>query len=243
MAISTELGIEQWPLYEPTGYPQLDRYHRIEVLDRIEGFLPATKPEQVESMGLQSVIEKPWGTSKHLAEIALGRNKEHVNTKDPEAAVRKIVHDYVGWAADALASSQTLATLKEAIAYAHPEVKLKDLDELENQEVQAGLLKFLRFYDLSVLARTGEIEAVGYDPQLVNYSTDNPGIMYYLGLASEVWGVHSVRSRLPDAEDHESRRFLFWMERLTEVKSHSTGAARAIAAQGIDKIHNRQTAK
>lgn len=240
MSASSFVGAEQWPLHETTGYPQLDRYQRIEVLDQVEGFLPATKPEQVEAMSLQSFIEKPWGTSKHLAEIATGRNKENIDTQDPEAAVRKIVHNYVDWAMDAHKSSHELATLAEAIEFTNPELKLYKLDELQTPEAQAGLVKFLRFYDLSVLAKTGDIEAVGYDPQNVNYSTDNPGIMYYLGLASEVWRVHSVRGRLPDAQGHEGKRFLFWMERLTEVRAHSTGAVRAIAARGIDQVYNRQ---
>ncbi len=228
------------PFYEK-GLPHLDRFQRIEVLSsNPEGFLPTSKPEQVEAMGLQALIDKSWGTSKHLAEVRRGQNK--ARTSDPERASRKITRNYVDWALDARETSINLSQLEADIKDINPELSLSEPD-LSHDIAVGGLLKFLRFFDLSTLRDKGRIQDVGYDPQSVNYSPDNPGIMAHLEMAKDSWRLGQVKRKLELAQQDSGNRFVFWMNRLVEVKKHSPKNLAAIASEGIDKVYGRDRVK
>lgn len=231
-------NLEQAPLpFYEQGLPQLDRYQRIEVLSvDPEGFLPPTKAEQVEVMGLQSVIHRSYGVSKHLAEVRISQGK--ARTDDPERAARRIVRDYVDWALDAHQTQAQLGVLEEELKV-NPELPLSNKD-LQKDVGRIGLLKFMRFFDLSVLRDTGKVESVGYDPQLVAYTEENPGILAHLEMAQDSWRVGQVRRALPLAQQDATNRFMFWAPRLVEITKHSPKTLKAIAHEGIDKIYNRQ---
>jgi hypothetical protein len=227
-------GQQTLPFYAAPEYPELDRYQRIETLQRVEGFLPVSKPEQVEVMGLLSFPSSKGGAAKHLAEI--DRRQHRTEMKDPNRTTRAVARKYVGWMIDAHQSSLELEQLgKHLEEVLNPELKLNRVFEAS----QPGLLKFLRFYDLSLLARTGDIKTVGYDPQKVNYSVDNPGIRYYLELAMDSWRIHQLRNGLPYAKAHESNRFAFWAERNSEIIKHSPRSLGAIAHEGFDQVYGR----
>lgn len=223
------------PFYE-SGLPRLDRYQRIEILAEIEGFLPVSRPEQTQAIGLEAVIEKPHGTSKLLAEVAL-RSKKYM-MEDVSRASRKIVRNYVDWALDAQTTTQQLNILAEELAEINPGLSLAEPD-LAYDIGRVGLLKFLRYYDLSQLRETDDVDRLPYDPQRVNYSEDNGGIMAHLEMALASWRVGQVKRKLPLAQQDSSNRFLFWTPRLVEVTKHSTGSLKAIAQEGLDKIYGR----
>jgi hypothetical protein len=229
------IGQEQLPLYH-VGEPELDRYQRIETLGEVAGFLPVTKPEQVEVMGLMSFSPRQGGAAKHIAEVAR-RQHTKANMEDPTATSRKLVRNYVDWMTNARESSRALSMLEtELKEVLNPELKLAVArDELS----QPGLLAFMRYYDLALLAKAGDIESVGYDPQKVAYSTDNQGIIYYLEAAMESWRIQQVRRQLPQAQTHEANRFIFWAERVNEVAKHSPKQLKAIALDGLDKVYER----
>jgi hypothetical protein len=215
--------------------PELDRYERLDTLAQVTGFLPVEKAEQVEVMGLQSVIDTPGGAAKHLAEVIVRRKKE--GAEDPGAAARKIVRSYGEWALDAKNSVNSLAALRDTLADANPELLLDRVVEPSDP----GVLEFLRYFDLSLLREDGEgaLWELGYDPQAFKYSKDNPGILFYAGEAASVWRVHQVRKQLPNAIDDQSGRFTFFAQRLTEVIDHSDKKLAAIAHEARDKIFDR----
>lgn len=70
-------------------YPNrgLDRFERIEAIDYVSGFLPVSKPEQVEALSLQNFPEKVGGAAKHLAEVVLRQNlkKLMIHCEPPKA--------------------------------------------------------------------------------------------------------------------------------------------------------------
>lgn len=225
------------PFYERPELPQLDRFQRIEVLGMpLEGFLPVTKPEQVEVLGLIDVIEKPWGTSKHLAEVRIRQG--HTRASDPESASRKIVRNYVDWALDSQQTMRDLDTLESEIKDINPELPLSEPD-LTHDIGRVGLLKFMRFFDLAYLREKGRIKDVGYDPQKVNYSFDNPGIRFYLDLAQQSWRVGQLKRKIPLAQQDAVNRYVFWTPRLVEITKHSPKSLKAIANDGLDKIYDR----
>ncbi len=232
-------SLEQAPLpFYEQNLPQLDRYQRIEVLSvDPEGFLPPTKAEQVEVMGLQSVIHKSYGVSKHLAEVRIGQGKTKM--ADPEATARRIVRDYVGWALDAHQTQAQLGVLEEELKYVNPELPLGNND-LQKDVGRIGLLKFMRFFDLAVLRDSGRVDKVGYDPQRITYTEENPGILAHLEMAQDSWRVGQVKRALPLAQQDTTNRFMFWVPRLVEITKHSPKSLKAIAHEGIDKIYDRQ---
>jgi hypothetical protein len=226
------MAIQQPELfYERPGLPRLDRYERLDTLARVEGFLPVSQEEQTEVMGLLSVIDKPGGAAKHLAEVTIQQKKAGVD--DPAKAASKITRDYIGYAQNAKDSVFALESLTDALTDVNPELILDRV--VEPQE--PGLLEFLRYFDLSLLKDTHDIRKVGYDPQKVDYSKNNSGIMFYLEEALTTWRVHQVRKRLPDALSDQSARFLFFAHRLVEVRDHSSPQLRAIAREGIGKLY------
>lgn len=218
----------------------LDRFARIEVIKVIDGFYPASKPEQVEAMGLEAVIDKPWGTSRHLAEVSRRQIKK-AHTDDPQAAVRRITRNYIDWAKDAASSKLELAGIEQEIDYVNPNLGSRIWFDTAETDPTAGMLKFLRFFDLNMLKSTGSVEAVGYDPQKVSYTKDNGGIMYYLDAALERWNVRQLKQSLPAAISHETARAEFWSARLLEVSKHSPPQLKAIALEGLDKLTEIQS--
>ncbi len=211
--------------------PFLDRYERIDMLSRVEGFIPTTAGELTEVTGLLSFDAQQGGAARHLAEII--RHQQEANTNDPQRAARKIVRNYINYAEDAKQSASALNELQSVLGEVlNPELILDRVVE----PTQPGLLKFLRFFDLHTLQTTGGIEQVGYDPMKVVYSKDNAGIMHYLGQSLEVWRVHQVRTKLPFAVEDQNNRFAFFEARLGEVVKHFP-YLRPIAQSGLDKLH------
>jgi hypothetical protein len=235
MALQTPPSAEQWPLpFNETGLPQLDRYQRIDMLDHVEGFLPATRAELTEVTGLESVIGRAGGAAKHLGEVALRQHKTTMS--DPNRTIRRLTRDYIGYTLDAKKSGAALDELGEALSGdVNPELILDRVCE----PTDPGLLEFLRYFDLMTMRKEGRIDKIGYDPQKVNYVTDNPGIMFYLDQAMASWRVHQVRKRLPEARDQQTRRFDFWVQRVVEISRHYP-VLRPIAEDGLDKIYNRK---
>lgn len=224
------------PFYE-NGLPELDRFQRIEVLSHHpDGFLPVSKPEQVEAMGLKSVISKSYGTSKHLAEVATNRRKN--GFVDVERACRKIVRSYIDWALDAQITGKQLNNLAAEIHHVNPKLSLNEPD-LAHDIGRVGLLKFMRYYDLTQLRDLGGAGRLPYDPQKIDYSESNSDLMTHLEVALASWRVGQVKSKIPFAQQDSSNRFLFWAPRLVEVTQHSTGSLKAIAREGLDKIYAR----
>jgi hypothetical protein len=227
-------GQEVLPFYESAD-EGLDRFQRIEVLDHVEGFLPTTQSEQVEAVTLVDFKERLGGAARHLAEVAA--HQRGAETTDNMRAPRKLTRSYIDWALDAQKASQEMEALKHELdTDVNPHLAMATVVE----PTQAGLLPLLRYYDLALLRQMKKIEAVGYDPQKVAYTPENPGIMYYLGEALKSWRVVQVRRLLPEAITHEANRQAFWLERLVEVKTHYP-SLRAIAAEGIDKYYGRVT--
>lgn len=214
---------------------QMDRYARIDMLENVEGFIPTSRREITEATGLQSVIGRPGGAAKHFAEVVKHQNK--ANTRDPLAAARRITREYIGWAQDARVSVQALESLATELADdVNPTLILDRVLEVDDPR----MLPFLRFSDLSMLKQDGKPDGIGYDPLAVNYSTDNNGIMFYLGESISKWRVQQVRRQLPTASGHEAARFDFWTARLTEVKNHYP-ILRPIVEEGFDKIFERKS--
>jgi hypothetical protein len=220
------------PFYEAGSQP-LDRFQRIETLSRLDGaFLSASLEEQTEVMGLQSVISTPAGAAKHMQEVVLHQNR--ANTNDPTRAAKKITRSYVEYAIDAQQRAGELVTLREALTDANPELLVNRVVDAQ----QPGVLAFLRYFDLSALRDGVKIDKIGYDPQKVDYSTGNGGIMVYADWAVESWRVHQVRKRLPEAATSEANRLSFWLERLVEIEKHY-GMLKPIAREGLDTIYAR----
>ena len=221
------------PFYEQ-GIPELDRFQRLEVLELDpQGFLPVSKPEQVEVIGLLDVIGKSWGVSRHLAEVRRGQNT--ANSTDPEKAARKITRNYVDWALEAQQTGRELEELRVQLADINPELSLAEPD-LRNDIGRIGLLKFMRFFDLATLRSTGKVETVGYDPQKVKNTEDNPGIVAHLEMGESSWRVGQVKRKLGLAQEDTKKRFLFWRPRLEEITKHSPKNLAAIAHDGLGKI-------
>lgn len=221
--------------FNETGNILLDRYQRIDTIEYVEGFLAATKEEQNEAMTLIDEIGRPGGAARHLREVVIHQKK--AQTGDPQAALRKLTRNYIGYAGDALRSTHELEALQATLEDVNPELILDRVISAE----QPGLLAFMRDYDLALLRQTGRPDKIGYDPQKVEYRLDNPGIMVFAQLAVESWRVHQVRKRLPEATGHEAKRGQFWLERLDEVKRHYP-YLRPIVHEGLDKIHGRAQA-
>jgi hypothetical protein len=233
MANQERVEHEQLPFYH-TEVPELDRYQRIDTLGEVVGFLPVSKPEQVEVMGLQSFIGLSGGAARHIAEVA--KRQHRTDMADPTTTSRKLVRNYVDWMTDAHNSSRALAALADELKEVlNPELRLSRVFEPS----QEGLLPFMRYYDLALIKKTKDIETVGYDPQKVKYDPENAGIMHYLEYAMESWRVQQLRKQLPHAQEHESNRFLFWAERTVEVVNHSPKQLKAIANEGLDKVYGR----
>jgi hypothetical protein len=216
-----------------TGNQQLDRFQRIDALPRLEdGFLPTTLPEQTEVLSLQSFIDRPGGAARHLAEVV--KHQRKADTDDPQAAARRITRDYINYAQDAKARFYELEALGDELEDANPELIL---DRVVTA-TQPGVLAFMRYFDLSTLRHTGNIRAVGYDPQKTKYLPDNGGIVAHAEMAVESWRVHQVRKRLPEAKQDQANRTGFFLKRLVEVKDHYP-ILRPIAAEGLDQIYER----
>ncbi len=211
--------------------PTLDRFERLDTLERIEGFMPTSQTEQVETLGLQSVIGSPGGTAKHLAEVII--HQKEAGVEDHGAAARKITRNYIEWALDAKTSVESLALLGHSLEEANPELILDRVVEPSSP----GILEFLRYFDLGLLRETRDIRKVGYDPQKVAYKKENGGIMVFAELAVSTWRVHQVRKRLPDAIDDQNARFIFFAQRLVEVRDHSDKRLSAVAHAGLDTIY------
>lgn len=227
---------ESFVLYNQGG-EQLDRFQRIETLDKVEGFLPTSRIEQVEALSLESFIGRPGGATKHLAEVA--RHQTRADTDDNMRGPRRITRQYIDWALDAQKAGRELSSLQQQLREdVNPTLRLNRVFLPE----EPGLLPLLRYYDLALLRRTGSIESVGYDPQRVEYAPDNPGIMFYLQAALESWRVRQVTRLLPDAISHEALRASFWIERLVEVKDGYPGL-RGIAQEGLDKFFGRESSE
>lgn len=215
---------------------QLDRYQRLDTLSRLEGgFLPVTRAEQTEVMGLVAEIDRPGGAARHLNEVNLHQQK--ADTLDPLRAVRRIVREYGGYARDAQQASGQLTHLHQDLRdVLNPELHLDRVIE----PTHPGVLPFLRFFDLMTLRDERRIDKIGYDPQKVSYTPDNGALVQvYVPWALESWTVHQVRGRLPEALENEAHRKAFWMERLVEVERHSPKQVRAVAKDELDKIHGR----
>jgi len=213
----------------PADLPTLDRFQRIEVLSRVEGFLPATKPEQVEALALESYRDVPGGAAKHISEIV---RRQHKNgTEEPIVTGRRVVHDYIGYAKDAQVSGKALTDLADELDYANPELILDRVVTAEHP----GMVKFLRFFDLSVLRDDKGFGALGYDPQSFPYNTENRGIMFYVGEAVGRWTVHQVRTHLPDAIESEENRAEFWTWPLQDVEKYYRGL-KDLAVEGLNEL-------
>ncbi|MEI7683176.1 MAG: hypothetical protein WCJ24_02660 [Candidatus Saccharibacteria bacterium] len=222
------------PHYE-TGDRHLDRFQRIETLSRLDdGFLPTTLSEQTEVMGLQSVIDRPYGVAKHLAEVVI--HQKAANTKDPLSAARKIVRNYIDYAADAQQRVGELDSLQTTLTDVNPELLLSRVVDAS----QPGILAFLRFFDLSALRDGFKDTKIGYDPQRVNYSLENGGIMVFADMAVNSWRVNQVRKRMPEATTNEQNRMSFWLERLVEVDKHYP-VLKPVVKAGLDAIHARSS--
>lgn len=228
-------GQETLPFGQEQRLPQLDRYQRIDVLQKVEGFLPTSQKELTESLSLQSFIGSKGGAAKHLAEIDARQHKTAMT--DPNRSTRRVVREYIGYAMDARQSSNQLEALQTALIDVNPELILNRAVEHD----QPGLLPFLRYFDLSVMRETGRLDTIGYDPQKVAYVPDNPGIMFYLGEGLASWRVQQVRQQLPIASRDQAERLAFWAERLGEIANHSSYQLKAIAQEGLDTIHAPQT--
>ena len=212
------------------GLPQLDRFDRLEMLDRVQGFLPTSPQEIVEATGLQSVIGRPGGAAKHLNEVAV--HQKRAAKTDHNRALRSITRSYIGFAVDARQSVADLTDLQtELTEVLNPHLRLNRVFEPD----QRGLLRFMRFFDLATITDEMSKWAAGYDPLKVPYKADNPGIMFYLEQAMEQWRVHPVRARLPQAIASETNREKFWTERLEEVHDHYP-ILRSIVEEGLDKL-------
>jgi hypothetical protein len=232
------MSVHQPDLFTGSGeLPYLDRFERIDLLAQTQGFMPVTKTEQVEVMGLQSFLGKPGGAAKHLAEVAIHQKKAGV--EDVGSAGRRITRDYIGYALDAKASTKALAALQEELKEVNPELVL----ELAVEPEQPGMLEFLRYFDLATLKETGDLYSIGYDPQdpRLKYSVDNPGIMFYLKEAMSKWRVAQVKRRLPEATADQAARFIFFAERLVEITKHGPKQLAAIANEGLDEIYGRSS--
>lgn len=215
--------------------PGLNRFDRIDTLGRIVGFLPASLPEQTEVLSLQSFITRPSGAAKHLAGVA--RHQQGAATDDPLRAPRAITRGYIDWATDAQASVDALKSVQDELAEdVNPKLVMDRV--FDSEKPDARLLPFLRFFDLSVLRDTGDINAVGYDPQKVKYTPDNNGIMFYLDQALATWHVQQVRKQLPQAISHETNREAFWIARIGEVARHFKGRKTPgpMAREALEKL-------
>lgn len=219
------------PFHESDG--QLNRFQRIEVISRVEGFLPATKDEQVEALGLQSFPECIGGAAKHLAEVVV--RQRSANTDDPMRAARKITRNYIDYAKDAQQSGQALQTLEVDLEEVfNPELRM----ELVVTPEHVGLRPFLRFFDLSILKDDKDFRAIGYDPQRVSYATDNGGLIPFLLEALDIWTVKQVKGRLPEAIGAEGNRLDFWTRKLGEVGKYYP-ILKPIVAGGLEELHQK----
>ncbi len=232
---------------------QINRYDRIDTLVRLEdGFFAASLEEQVEVIGLRSFIisSPPYGAAKHLAEVAT-RQKNVINRavldpssapltdsqKDNMRAPRKLTRQYADWAKDAKQRQMELKALGLELEYANPELVLNRVIDPAEPEKLGLLLAFMRDFDIDKLSKEG-INAVGYDPQKVDYSVTNPGIMYYASEAAATWRVHQVKQRLPDVLRREANRQKFFTDRLTEVDEFYP-ILRPITRPALDELHDR----
>lgn len=221
---------ELFPAARGPELPELDRFERLEVISKNLGFLPVTKTEQVDAMGLESLSGTPGGAAKHLAEVIVKQRKEGV--ADPHAAARKIVRNYIGYMRDATASAHDLTGLREELYDANPELAATRVVDAKT----AGVLSLKRFMDLSKLRDSRSIEAVGYDPQRVDYSPENGGIMAHLEMDMDSWSVRDMKLLLGAAVEDQSERFMFFAERLSEVQRHSDGRLATIAREGLEEF-------
>ncbi len=228
---------ERLPFSRDPELPELNRYERIDTLSHIKGFIPATPEEVIEVMGLQSVIDNSWGVAKHLAEVTIQQNKAGV--EDPQRAARKITRNYIGYAQDAHDSTKALKSLQDTLDGVNPELIL---DRVITPD-EPGVLEMLRHFDLHLLNETGNVWKVGYDPQKVKYSKDNPGIMFYAGEAVSAWRVHQVYKAIPNALAEQADRFIFFAKRLVEITEHSPKRLSAIANEGLDQLYGRVPAE
>ncbi|MBA2279524.1 hypothetical protein H0V99_03760 [Candidatus Saccharibacteria bacterium] len=234
MGVAAKAGITLEPALPFYGYSELDRFQRIEVIYRVEGFLPASKPEQVEAMGLESFIGKPGGAAKHLAEVVARQRK--IKMEDPMRTARKLTRDYINYAKDAQCSGASLYELDLILEVANPELVLN----LVVSRDQSGLLPLLRFYDLAMLRHSGMngIKEIGYDPQSVVYDSENGGIMFYVDEAIASWRVHQAKKVLSYAKESEANRYIFFAERLSEISKHYP-KLKPIVEGGFDDILGR----
>lgn len=222
------------PLLSPE-LPALNRFQRLDTLARIVGFMPVSRTEQVEAMGLESFTNSPYGAAKHLAEVA--RHQKKAGVEDVGRAPRKITRNYINYAKDAKNSAIALKQLQtELVKILNPELVLDRVFEPE----QPGLLEFLRFFDLGLLRQTGDETVMDYDPQAVDYSKDNPEIVSYLKEAMSIWTVHQVRKKLPEAVADQSARFHFFVDRLVEISKYSPRDVSAVAHDGLDELYVRK---
>jgi len=216
-------------------YPNhgLDRFERIEAIDYVSGFLPVSKPEQVEALSLQNFPEKVGGAAKHLAEVVLRQKSQKVD--DPLRAAKKLTRNYIDYALDAQNSADKLGRFAEVLdEVMNPELRLSVV--LENDIRQPGLIPYKRFVDLSKLKNEGSYSKMDYDPQKVKYTPENGGLDYYLMVDTEEWRVGGVKRVLPEAQASESNRQAFWMSKLVEV-AKGYPKLRPIASEGLDKLH------
>lgn len=238
MALSDQKELEPSSLFSEIDKSQLDRFARIEIIERIEGFYPTSKPEQVKVMQLEPFLSRKTGAAKYLSEVITHGRKLHQD--DPVRAPRKIVKDFVDWAVDSSDALQQMRQVQEELEFVNPTLTANVWFDTAEHDPRPGMLKFLRFFDLDALNKGRSVETVGYDPQNVDYNPKNSGIMHYLDMANNRWNVQSIKLALPSAISHEENRLRFWGERLIEVVDHSPRQLSAIAHEGLDKLAQKQ---
>lgn len=212
----------------------LDRFERLMVTRNTSDFMAASRAEQVEAM--QGSVPQPGGIAKHLAEVARRKVKE--GDADPGRAPRAIVRSYIEWANDAVVAQAATQSVAEELAQdVNPELRLDRVFPAP----EPRLLPLLREVDLMTLRETHDVNAIGYDPQKVDYSPENGGIMAHLEMAQEQWIVGKVRRLLPSVVSLQAARQAFWTAQLRDVAKHSPKQLAAIAHQGLEGLQTATT--
>lgn len=222
-------------------------FDRLDMLRRQAGFLATTRGELNEAFGLLTFIETPGGAGTHLAEIGAHQN---AHGADPVPAQLSVTREYTGYAGRARYDRSTLVTLQEEIQAretAHP------FSTLDPGSLYTGRGQLARYMDLAKLAADKDpskfpfVPLRGYTKGERNavdpYTVDRPKPEVAAHIDATLGKIRTgMAPKIVAAAIHDQHnRFTFWKDRLVEIESHQTGAARAAARKSLESfgIRNR----
>jgi hypothetical protein len=234
------MSVEQPELFSGE-LPSLDRYERLETIQKIHGFHPSMIQEQNEIMRMDPFLNTPGGAATHLAEVIL-RQKKSPNVTDYTRAARSLTRGYIDYALDAQRSVTDMESLRDSLPGIRPSLLLQDVTDEEGETItpiELGVIPYMRYLDLNLLCITRSLSKIGYDPQKPKYEARNPAIVFY---AKEMMGkktVQQVAKELPAAISDQVARFVYFVERVHEIEKHTYNPLRGVAQSGLNKIYRR----